>query len=191
MWIALFRQSAISEQIMSIVTKNGDAGFTTLMFNRRVSKSDPRVEAYGCADELTSALGMARASAQDDLTRETLFAAQKDLVALMGELATLPEDCERYVQEGFAVVTPEMTARLEGVIARVEAEQPVLRDWVIPGNTVHSATLDLARTAARRAERRICVLREAKALANAEILVYLNRLSDLLWLLARWSERKG
>jgi cob(I)alamin adenosyltransferase len=174
---------------MSIVTKKGDHGATALMYNRHVSKTDPRIEAYGCVDELTSALGLARATAKDPFIQETVFVIQKDLIALMGELATLPEDRERYAKDGFSVVTPQMTARLDALVARIEAEQPAMKDWAIPGNTLQSAALDLARAAARRAERAICPLQESNTLSNAEILVYLNRLSDLLWLLARWSEK--
>src|SRR5205809_7972470 len=85
---------------MSIVTKTGDAGQTGLMFNRRVSKSHPRVEAYGAVDELNAALGLARASAQHDFLRANLLEIQQDLVTLMGELATLPEDLPRYVEKG-------------------------------------------------------------------------------------------
>ena len=171
---------------MSIVTKKGDAGTTALMYNRRVSKTDLRVEAYGCVDELTSALGLARATAGHEFVQESLFTMQKDLIALMGELATLPEDRERYVKDGFSVVTPEMTRQVEALIARIEGEKSAMKDWAIPGATVPSANLDLARTAARRAERRVCALHEAQMLPNPEILVYLNRLSDALWLLARW-----
>ena len=97
---------------MSIVTKTGDDGTTGLMFNRRVPKTHPRVEAYGAVDELNAAVGLARASAETDFIRENLLAIQKDLVAVMGELATLPEDLPRYVKDGYALVTPAM-ARVE------------------------------------------------------------------------------
>src|SRR5207249_3337510 len=90
---------------MSIITKTGDAGTTGLMYNRRVSKCHPRVEAYGAVDELNAALGMARAKAADEFTHESLLAIQKDLVILMGELATMPEDLERYRKDGYEVVT--------------------------------------------------------------------------------------
>src|SRR5436305_12652251 len=88
---------------MSIVTKTGDQGTTGLMYNRRVSKSHPRVEAYGAVDEINAAIGLARATAEHDFVRENLFAIQKDLVILMGELATLPEDLPRYVKDGFTL----------------------------------------------------------------------------------------
>ena len=98
---------------MSIVTKTGDKGDTGLMYNRRVSKSDPRVEAYGVVDELTSAMGMARALTQSPYIAEQLFSIQKDLIALMGELATKTEDLERYKKDGFSVVGATMTAKLD------------------------------------------------------------------------------
>ena len=173
---------------MSIVTKTGDLGATGLMFNRRVSKCHPRVEAYGSVDELNAALGLARAAAQHDFTRDNLLAIQKDLVILMGELATGVEDLPRYVEEGYSLVTAELTVRLEKLVGEIEAQQITHRGWATPGASLHSAALDVARTTCRRAERRVCALHEAKQLHNPEILVYLNRLSDLLWLFARWAE---
>jgi cob(I)alamin adenosyltransferase len=175
---------------MSIVTKTGDQGTTGLMYNRRVSKCHPRVEAYGAVDEINAAIGMARATAEKDFVRDNLLMIQKDLVVLMGELATLPEDLPRYVKDGFLLVTPELTAKLEKVVAEIEAQKIAYKGWATPGATVHSAALDVARTVCRRAERRVCVLEEAKQLHNAEIIIYLNRLSDLLWLFARWAEKE-
>ncbi len=105
---------------MSIATKTGDTGETSLMYGRRVSKSDPRVDAGGCVDELTSALGLARAICQDDVVDDHILAAQKDLIVLMGELATAAEDKERYVKDGFKLVTSEMVDRLTGQIDVLE-----------------------------------------------------------------------
>jgi len=176
---------------MSIVTKTGDSGTTALMFNRRVSKSHPRVEAGGSVDELNAALGLARASAEHPFVQEHLLAIQKDLVVLMGELATLVEDLPRLAPAGFCVVTSEHTAKLDQLVKELESQSIFPKDWVMPGNTVNSAALDFARTICRRAERQICVLHEARELRNPEIIVYLNRLSDTLWLLARWVEAKA
>jgi cob(I)alamin adenosyltransferase len=175
---------------MSIITKTGDDGTTGLMYNRRVPKSHPRVEAYGAVDELNSALGLARAAAADAVVTGPLLAMQKDLVAIMGELATLPEDRARYLKDGYAAVTPAATARLELLAKEIEPQCPPLKGWAMPGENRISAALDFARTVARRAERRVCSLLEANQLPNPEILVYLNRLSDLLWLLARWLESR-
>jgi len=175
---------------MSIVTKKGDQGTTMLMYNRRVSKCHPRVEAYGAVDELNAAIGLARAGAEHDFLRENLAAIQSDLVLLMGELATAVEDLPRYVQQGHGLVTSAMTTRLEDLVAQVEAARVSPAGWATPGANVVSAALDVARTVCRRAERRACALQEASQLQNAEIVVYLNRLSDLLWLFARWVEAK-
>ena len=173
---------------MSIATKTGDAGLTGLMYNRRVPKSHPRVEAYGSVDELNAALGMARAAAGEPVLRDGLLAVQKDLVILMGELATLEEDLPRYFKDGFAAVTPALTEKLDRWIREIEAGEVSFKGWATPGATLGSAHLDMARTICRRAERRISLLQETSSLSNGEILIYLNRLSDLLWLLARQAE---
>jgi len=160
------------------------------MYNRRVSKCHPRVQAYGTVDELNSAIGMARATATEKFIRENLEFIQKDLVALMGELATLPDDLDRYVKDGYAVLTGTMTAKLETLVKEIEAQNVTFKGWATPGASVHSAALDVARTVCRRAERDVCALKESGQLANDEILIYLNRLSDLLWLFARWIENR-
>ncbi len=173
---------------MSIVTKTGDQGSTSLMYGRRVSKCHARVEAYGAVDELNAAIGLARASTDQDFVRNHLLSIQKDLVGLMGELATAAEDLPRYLKDGFARIAPEMTARLELAVKDIEAQEIRFRGWATPGATLASASVDVARTICRRAERRVCALQDSGQLGNAEIIIYLNRLSDLLWLLARWIE---
>lgn len=173
---------------MSISTKTGDNGTTGLMYNRRVSKRHPRVEAYGCVDELNAAMGLARASTEYAFVRDNLLIIQKDLVIVMGELATAVEDLPRYVKDGFCLVKPELTAKLDTLVTEIESQKVSYNDWATPGMAFHSAALDMARTTCRRAERRVCELHENNQLHNPEILVYLNRLSDLLWLFARWVE---
>jgi cob(I)alamin adenosyltransferase len=175
---------------MSIVTKTGDQGSTSLMYNRRVSKFHPRVEAYGAVDELNAAIGLARASSEQPFVSDHLMAIQKDLVALMGELATAVEDLPRYVKDGFSRVTPDMTVKLETVVKTIEAQKISFHGWATPGGTLPSAAIDVARTVCRRAERRVCALQDSGQLDNPEIIIYLNRLSDLLWLLARWIENQ-
>ncbi len=175
---------------MSIVTKRGDRGQTALMYNRPVSKCHVRVEACGAVDELNAAIGLARATAKADQLQERLGAVQQSLVVLMGELATAAEDLPRYVKEGHTLVTPAMTAVLDGWIRELEAGPVAAKGWAMPGTNPASAALDLARAVCRRAERRACAVREAGQLNNAEIIVYLNRLSDWLWLLARRAETK-
>jgi cob(I)alamin adenosyltransferase len=176
---------------MSIATKNGDDGTTALMYGRRVPKNHPRIEACGAVDELNAALGVARASAEHDFVRNNLLVIQKDLIALMGELCVQPEDLPRYVKDGYSLVTPAMTAMLDALVREIEAQNISFKGWATPGATPQSAALDLARTICRRAERRICGLKETGELKNAEIIIYLNRLSDLLWLFARWVETKA
>src|SRR6267378_2790764 len=172
---------------MSIVTKTGDQGTTGLMYNRRVSKCHPRVEAYGAVDELNASIGLARATAEHDFVRDNLLIIQKDLVIVMGELATEVEDLSRYVKDGYSLVTTGMTLKLEEIVKEIEAQGISFKGWATPGANMHSAALDMARTIARRAERRACALQETDQLRNPEIIVYLNRLSDLLWLFARWA----
>lgn len=173
---------------MSIVTKKGDTGTTGLMYNRRVSKCHPRVEAYGSVDELNTALGMARATASHSFIQDNLLVIQKDLVTVMGELATQTDDLERYQKGGFTVLHSGFTAKLDQLAQEIEAQKVSFQGWATPGENVHSAALDVARTTCRRAERRICALQEDNQLQNSEIIVYLNRLSDVLWLMARWVE---
>ena len=173
---------------MSIVTKTGDQGETSLMYGRRVPKNDPRVEAYGAVDELTAALGFCRASCNDKFVTDQIFAVQKDLINVMGELSTLPEDRQRYLKDGFHVVDAKMVDRVTAVIVDLETNKSLYpKDWVIPGGNALSATLDLARTICRRAERQVATLNDP----NSEILRYLNRVSDLCWILARYVEKKS
>ena len=173
---------------MSIATKTGDNGTTALMYNRRVPKNHPRVEAYGTVDELNAALGLARATAAQEFVSATLLAIQKDLVILLGELAVANEDLERYVKDGYSLVTPTMTAKLDALVREIEAQNISFKGWATPGATRNSAALDVARTVCRRAERRACDLQTVGELKNDEIIIFLNRLSDLLWLFARWVE---
>ncbi len=176
---------------MSIATKTGDGGTTGLMYNRRVPKTHARVEAYGTVDELNAALGLARATDMEDFVRDNLFLIQKCLVDLMGELSVTPDDLPRYAKDGYALVTPAMTAKLDALVQEIEAQKISFHGWATPGATNNSAALDVARTICRRAERRVCALQEAGELKNAEIIIYLNRLSDLLWLFARWVETQA
>ena len=175
---------------MSIATKTGDQGTTGLMYNRRVSKCHPRVEAYGCVDELNAALGLARATAEHGFVRDNLLVIQQDLVTLMGELATGVDDLPRYVKDGFTLVTPGLTAKLDALVQEIEAQKIAFRGWATPGASGHAAALDVARTTCRRAERRVCALQAGDELRNPEIVIYLNRLADLLWLFARWVETR-
>jgi cob(I)alamin adenosyltransferase len=176
---------------MSIATKTGDDGTTGLMYGRRVPKTHPRVEACGAVDELNAALGVARALEKNNFVRGNLLAIQNDLVVLMGEVGVLTEDLPRYAKEGYSTVTPEMTAKLNSLVSEIEARKVCFKGWATPGATSEAAALDLARTICRRAERRVCGLVETGESKNPELIIYLNRLSDLLWLFARWVETKS
>ena len=175
---------------MSIVTKTGDKGETSLMYGRRLSKADPRVGAYGCVDELTAALGVARSISSDKFISDQIFSAQKDLIVVMGELATAPIDLERYAKDGYQFATPAMVDRISQTIFDLEKDKSLYpKDWVVPGATPLAAALDFARATCRRAERHIAAFSGAEKDLNPEILRYLNRLSDLCWVLARYTEK--
>ncbi|MEO7931734.1 MAG: cob(I)yrinic acid a,c-diamide adenosyltransferase [Chthoniobacterales bacterium] len=175
---------------MSIATQTGDDGTTALMFGRRVSKTDPRVEAYGTVDELNAALGTVRATVNDPFIAEPIFQIQKQLVTLMGELAVAAEDRERYAAKGYDFVTPEMVDALTALIDDLEKNRQVsFKHWATPGFNSASAALDVARTICRRAERRVVELGSDGV--NPEIVRFLNRLSDLCWLYARWIETQA
>ena len=161
------------------------------MYGRRVSKTDPRVDAYGCVDELNATLGLVRVSASDAFVADHVLAIQKELILVMGELATAREDLPRYTKDGYQLTTSAMVDRLTAVIDELEKDKLLhFKGWAIPGSTVLSAALDIARTTCRRAERRVAVLAMADGTFNAEILRYLNRLSDLCWLLGRYAEKQ-
>jgi cob(I)alamin adenosyltransferase len=172
---------------MSIATRTGDMGKTSLMYGRRVDKFDLRVETYGTVDELNAALGLARAQAQLPLVREELLLIQKQLVALMGELAVAPQDNERYAKDKYPKLTPAMLKHLDDLVARIEREKITFDGWATPGANVASAALDVARTTCRRAERLVAKLAAANEI-DLLVIQYLNRLSDLLWLFARYTE---
>ena len=173
---------------MSIATKTGDEGETALMYGRRVPKTDDRVDAYGCVDELNAVLGLARASAGDSFLAEQILAIQKELVVVMGELATAGEDMDRYLKDGFQRTDAAMTDRLTTVVDDLENRLGKFKHWSVPGETMDSAALEFARTVCRRAERRVASRMAADNNFNREILRYLNRLSDVCWLLARYAE---
>lgn len=177
---------------MSIATKTGDAGTTALMFGRRVSKCDPRVAAYGAVDELNCALGMVRAAGAEALVTDRVFEIQKELVTLMGELAVAEEDRERYRAGGYGFVTVAMVDRLMADVEDMEKNHRLtFKHWATPGATPAAAALDMARTICRRAERHIVEVHEQTQPVNPEIIRYLNRLSDVCWLWARFVETRA
>ena len=167
-----------------IYTKKGDDGTTGLLYGGRIPKSDPTVEAYGSVDEAVAALGLARAVAERGGARELILRLQRELFVVGADLATSPEERDK-LRPGVSLVTAEMVERLEGLIDSSVQQHPLPQQFVVPGASPASAALDLARTLVRRAERRTVELRDIGVVVNPEILPYLNRLSDLLFVLAR------
>jgi len=170
---------------MKIYTRTGDAGETGLFGGARVGKDDPRVEAYGTADELNSCLGVVRSLAPSAHTDEALQQIQSDLFTVGAELACVPgkEDKLRMTPVGDVDI-----ARLEGWIDRSEAELEPLKTFVLPGGSPAAAELHRARTVCRRAERRTLTAGRTSSV-RPEIVIYLNRLSDLLFVLARYENQ--
>jgi cob(I)alamin adenosyltransferase len=168
----------------SIATTRGDGGQTGLAGGTRVSKSSLRVEAYGTVDELNSALGFARSICEDAELRELTLAIQRELFQVGSSLATPPQSAKPQVP-----VTPEMVDRLTSEVHRIETIEGVLSDWSLPGASTPAAAFDVARTVCRRAERGVVRLIEAGEQTAPAVLPYLNRLSDLLWLVGRKIER--
>jgi len=168
--------------------KRGDRGETSLLFGRRVLKCDLHCEAYGTIDEAVSSLGIARQFATKDRVKEILLRVQKELFAVNAELATKPEDYEKFASS-FKLVTNEKAKGLEEIIEELEAEVEMPKSFIIPGSgNLGAAWLDLSRAIVRRAERRVVELKENNEVKNEAILQYLNRLADLLFVLARYEE---
>jgi cob(I)alamin adenosyltransferase len=167
---------------VKIYTRKGDDGTTGLLYGGRVPKDSPQPTAYGTVDELQAAMGVARAEADAELG-DILLHLERDLWVLMGELATDPANRDK-LTPGATLVTDEMVERLEVLIDQVSERFDPPTEFVVPGQTRVSAQLDVARTVARRAERDSL----AAAVPGSAVLPYLNRVSDLLWTLARWAE---
>jgi len=177
----------------SIATRTGDDGTTSLLYGQRVPKDHPQIEAVGAFDELNAAIGVAKTLLAADRRgaeiRELLTQVQKNLVALMGEVACAPADDARYAGSKFEKLSAADIGRLDAAVAALESRGLKFDGWATPGATALSAAFDVARTAARRAERRLCALPAHGRSVRAELRHFINRLSDLLWLLAREAEQ--
>ncbi|MSU24222.1 MAG: cob(I)yrinic acid a,c-diamide adenosyltransferase [Opitutus sp.] len=176
----------------SIATRTGDDGTTSLLYGQRVPKDHPQIEAVGAFDELNVALGAVKPLLADDAngaaTRDLLTAAQKNLVALMGELACAEADTARYAASKFEKISAADVTRLDDAVATLEARGFKFDGWATPGANARAAAFDFARVAARRAERRLTALPARGRSVRQEVKQCVNRLSDLLWLLAREAE---
>ena len=177
---------------MSISTRRGDQGQTDLLFGCRLSKAHPRVHALGAVDELNAALGPLRVTAQRPETREIVAQVQPWLITLMGELATPPGEEARYA-ERHSPFDAAKVAWLDEWVARLEAAGALeIKGWALPGaaDVISGAHADVARTVCRRAERQVVDLSGTEQeVPNGQIIPFLNRLADLLWLAARWEEK--
>ena len=170
-----------------VTTGTGDTGYTGLLGEQRVPKYDPRPDTFGTVDEATSALGLARAASTDLKVKGIIYQVQQELYLLMGELATPPENYEKMGLR----MTIEHVQRLEQVEESLKQEVEIPNKFIIPGDSLDGAALDLARTIIRRAERMAVKLLHDGVIQNSEVVRYLNRLSDLIFILARYIEVKS
>ena len=173
----------------SIATRTGDNGTTSLLYGQRVSKDHPQIEAVGAFDELNAAIGFAKATCGDTERRTELELIQKDLVNLMGELACAESDAGRYADSKFPKLTDSDLARIDAAVTAIEAQNVKFDGWATPGANLHAAAIDLARSTARRAERRLISLPSQGRSVRPLLYRYINRVSDLLWLTARQAEQ--
>lgn len=177
----------------SIATKTGDDGTTSLLFGRRVAKTDIRIVANGRVDELNVRLGMAKAflPSEESDARDFIEQVQRNLVNLMGEVAVAPEDWDRYASSGMPDFDQALLGILDERVTRLEGEGFTYKGWATPGGNLPAAALDCARTACRDAEVSLLLVGQADLLnpQRADLILHsLNRLSDVLWLEARRAE---
>src|SRR5580704_6180725 len=168
---------------MSIATKRGDGGQTGLAGGIRVSKSDLRVESYGSVDELNTFLGFARSMCQNKEIAEWTEDIQRTLFRVGSALATPPESKKKP-----PVISTEDVDKLTDLVHKIEATEGILADWSLPGSHTESAAYEVARTVCRRAERNVVRFVENGGIVQAEVLAYLNRLSDVIWIFGRLIE---
>ncbi len=177
----------------SISTRKGDDGTTGLLYGQRVEKDHPQIEAVGALDELNTSLGAAKTvlvgHSREAEVRVLLETVQRNLVALMGEIACAESDASRYAASSFIEVAAADIARLDEAVATLESRGLRFDGWATPGANPLSAALDVARTVCRRAERRLTALPRTGRHVRPELRQFINRLADLLWLLAREAEQ--
>lgn len=183
----------------AVATGKGDDGTTGLLYGGRIAKDDARAEAYGCIDETVACLGLARAEVDHLAGRgtlppalaglgSTLLKLQRDLFVAGAELATNPDAWDR-LRDGETRVDEPMLAALEEILRDAEAAVEMPREFIVPGASRLSASLEVSRTVVRRAERRVIALDHARLVPGAWLMPYLNRLADVLWVLARLAEQ--
>jgi cob(I)alamin adenosyltransferase len=173
---------------VSIATRTGDQGTTGLLHGQRVPKDHPQIEAVGAFDELNVEVGGARLASTDPTARDFLLGVQAALIALMGELACAEADAAAHATSPFARLSEADLGKVDAYLAGLEARGFTFAGWATPGANPSALAFDRARVAARRAERRLAVLPAAGRQVRPLLLQWTNRLSDLLWLLARQAE---
>lgn len=172
----------------SIATRTGDDGTTSLLYGQRVPKDHPQIEAVGALDELNAALGLAKSARPPGRDAAELEPIQRDLIALMGEVSCAEADTARHAASKFARLGEPELARVDAAVAALESRGLKFDGWATPGATPYAAALDVARATARRAERRLTGLAAHGRPLRPLLLQYVNRVSDLLWLMAREAE---
>jgi cob(I)alamin adenosyltransferase len=165
----------------------GDGGETSLLGGQRVPKYDPRPETYGVLDEASSALGVARATTKNQKIKDIVLSVQKDLLIMGAELSSVPEDIQKLTRR----IGEGDIKRLEEIIDELQKNITLKNEFIYPGESPVSAQIDVGRTIIRRAERKAAGLKNEGLLRNAEINRYLNRLADMLFVLARYEEQRG
>lgn len=175
---------------MKVYTKRGDSGTTGLLYGGRVGKDDLRTQAYGTTDEAVSALAIARAQLQEGRWHDAVLDVQRELFVVGAELATDPKNAHK-LTDGVSRVSAEMVESLEARIDAVVEEFPLPKEFIVPGRHPAAAGVDLARSVVRRAERDVVALTRVDETVRPEVLAYLNRLSDWLFVLARAIEGPG
>ena len=173
---------------MKIYTKTGDDGTTGLFFGGRVQKNDIRCEAYGEIDNAVAAIGLARSLVKDSFIKNLLVDLQNQLFTVGAELATLEENYD-LMSKSYKTISLDMIINMENHIDNLTESVSLPPNFILPGASPGSSALDLARTTLRSAERRIIDLYDEGLLVNNNVLVYINRLSDLLFILARFEDR--
>jgi cob(I)alamin adenosyltransferase len=173
---------------MSIATRTGDQGTTGLLHGQRVPKDHPQIEAVGVFDELNVEIGAARFAAADGPAKDLLKAVQGSLVAVMGEIACAEEDAPAHAKSKFVRLSDGDLRRLDDFLAALEAKGVRMDGWATPGENPAALAFDRARVAARRAERRLAGLASGGRTPRPLLSKWTNRLSDVLWLLAREAE---
>jgi cob(I)alamin adenosyltransferase len=177
----------------SIATRTGDDGTTSLLYGQRVAKDHPQIEAVGAFDEVNVAIGAIKphlaADTRGTTVRDLLTVLQKNLIAMMGELACAETDAARYAESKFERLSAADVQRLDDAVAALEARGLKFDGWATPGANTRAASLDFARVVTRRAERRLAALPAHGRRVRPELRQFVNRLADLLWLLAREAEQ--